>query len=181
MRILVGPSDEETAQVYSNIPQEQMRAYIARLLDEDELTTFKFLVENKVLDVNIKDDSGWTPLMLAILHCNYNKVRTIIECGADVNTKDLFQQYSPLHIACHEGRLAVIKLLIKHGADVNVKDRAWDSLFKHISARHQAQIALYLADSGCKRRFFIPPHIYIKRLYLRITGWYKFNDWEDDK
>jgi len=48
------------------------------------------------------------------------KVKSLLECGADVNAIWLFNG-TPLHMAARQGHIEVAELLIANGADVNVK------------------------------------------------------------
>ena len=55
------------------------------------------------------------------LFFNMNKIKRLIERGANVNAKDDFG-HSPLRLAVNNDNVALAKLLISAGADVNAKD-----------------------------------------------------------
>ena len=75
--------------------------------------------------VNVPNEKGNTPLMLAVCEGYVTKVNHIqcvnelIKAGADVNMKDK-NGNTPLNIAAVYGREACLKLLINAGADVNI-------------------------------------------------------------
>ncbi|XP_002737915.1 fibronectin type 3 and ankyrin repeat domains protein 1-like [Saccoglossus kowalevskii] len=73
--------------------------------------------------VDIRDrNSGWSPLMRACtLGGNTEVAKTLINAGANVNTKDNDGK-TPLMIAALNGHLSLVELLIQKGADVHVKN-----------------------------------------------------------
>ncbi|MBQ9243777.1 MAG: ankyrin repeat domain-containing protein [Proteobacteria bacterium] len=62
-----------------------------------------------------------TSLLDAARQGDVNKVKALIDKGADVNTKDKFSGNTPLHLAVIRGHLEVIKLLISSNANVNAR------------------------------------------------------------
>jgi len=70
-------------------------------------------------DVNVKDDSGLTPLHYA---GGKEIAEILIAEGADVNAKSDGSGVTPLHFAADRGHTEVVELLITAGADVNAKN-----------------------------------------------------------
>jgi ankyrin repeat protein len=71
-------------------------------------------------DINTKDDSGWSPIMIAALECHAETVNELIAVGADPDYLDGFELHgTPLTIACKRvNALETVKVLVEAGADV---------------------------------------------------------------
>jgi len=61
-------------------------------------------------------------LLTAAAAGDYNKVRNLVDKGADINISDNHKQ-SPLHYASYSGYLDITKYLLDKGADVKAKDK----------------------------------------------------------
>jgi len=73
------------------------------------------LIKAKSCDINQLDHSGYTPLMLAIIHKNHGALRILLTCnGVDPNKPD---NHTPLWWACTYGDEEMVKLLIQGGAN----------------------------------------------------------------
>ena len=70
-------------------------------------------------DINITDDSGYTPLMNAVNENYLIVVKTLIDAGADVNIKNHFKKTALFYAATPK----IIDLLLDADADVNVQDK----------------------------------------------------------
>jgi ankyrin repeat protein len=122
MRILVGPTDKETDDVFNGMtPQLALRWSIKHKL----MDYFKKSIDRGA-DINSVDKIGHTPLMLASFFNNIEVVKLIVENGADVNIKDL-NGWTALMFAVNRGKLEIIKYLVEKGADVNIVDRYGDT------------------------------------------------------
>ena len=120
-------------------------------------------------DIEAKDNSGKTPLDRAraadvaklieagadadyALHdlasVGYvDRVRQLVDAGADVNAKDN-NGWTPLRWAASEGHADAARLLVDAGADVNAKDNnGWTPLRWAASEGH-ADVARLLVDAG---------------------------------
>ncbi|KAK8405825.1 hypothetical protein O3P69_001947 [Scylla paramamosain] len=70
--------------------------------------------------VNKRNERGETPLHVAAIKGDSDRISQLISQGADVNATD-YAGWSPLHEACNRGFYEVSKVLIEAGADVNAK------------------------------------------------------------
>ena len=76
----------------------------------------------KGVSVDIINEYGKTPLIIAILNSNTDMVELLIELGADItkpNKKNM--DIIPFILACKRGLNDIVKILISAGADVNQK------------------------------------------------------------
>ncbi|MBQ7069621.1 MAG: ankyrin repeat domain-containing protein, partial [Synergistaceae bacterium] len=83
---------------------------------QEVITAIKYGV-----DVNVKDNDGWTALMRAADNGNAEAVNILIKAGADVNAKNNYYGSTALMIAARQGNAETVNALIKAGADVNAK------------------------------------------------------------
>ncbi|HEX2521529.1 MAG TPA: ankyrin repeat domain-containing protein [Terriglobia bacterium] len=72
--------------------------------------------------VDVRDEHGRTPLLLAVHHNQVEAARLVIEAGADVNAQDRMQD-SPLLFAGAEGRLEILRLILKAKPNFKVYNR----------------------------------------------------------
>eukprot|EP00798_Chlamydomonas_sp_ICE-L_P023048 gene23048-biopygen31657 len=73
---------------------------------------------------NVNSTDSWTlstPLFGAALDGYEECIEALLDCGADVNSKDR-NGSTPLHKAAYKGHVECIKALLVRGADVNIKD-----------------------------------------------------------
>jgi len=79
------------------------------------------LLNQSKIDVNVRDISGITALMCASARGYDEIVKMLINHGADVNNRDIQQQFSALMCAAENGHEKVVRILLEHGADVNAQ------------------------------------------------------------
>jgi len=96
--------------------------------DQDRSDTVRFLLSLGV-DVNAKDEDGWTALLLAAEREDDRSsvVRTLVDRGADVNAKCACPRYesggwTALMLASRRGHDEIVRILVAKHADVNMKN-----------------------------------------------------------
>ena len=72
----------------------------------------------KGIEVDARDKSKNTPLLIATLNGRIETVKFLISKGADINAGNS-QQNTPIHCAAILGRLEVVELLAEHGVSIN--------------------------------------------------------------
>ena len=102
-----------------------------RLPNKDTLLTFayrsdawavvKLLLANSLTDINLTNDFGESPLMLAVIKGREADVDELLNRGAAVNMP---KGWTPLHYAATEGNVKLIDKLLKLGANVNAQTSA---------------------------------------------------------
>lgn len=73
-------------------------------------------------NVQVQDQDGRTPLMIATYNHDVQSAQKLIEAGADVNIQDHMLN-SPFLYAGAEGYLDILKLTIQAGADPSITNR----------------------------------------------------------
>lgn len=91
--------------------------------EKDCSDIIKALIVNKA-DISLRTGTDMrTPLELAIIFGNTNHVRTLVELGADINTKN-YDGFSPLDFAIDIRNYDIAEFLLSLGAKVtNIKDK----------------------------------------------------------
>jgi ankyrin repeat protein len=72
----------------------------------------------KTVSVEMDNAQLFIALLDASRHGDVDRVRTLLDIGADVNAQDILDGYTPLHYAIAAGSNAVIQLLIDRSADI---------------------------------------------------------------
>ena len=77
------------------------------------------LAKNEPLD--IRDETGDTPLMCAIRNKNIKSLSILLKNGASPNFPDI-RGWFPLHFATQKENIEMIELLVKNDANINQQD-----------------------------------------------------------
>jgi ankyrin repeat protein len=77
--------------------------------------TQEYMLSNPGVDINQKNQKGYSPLMLAVYHGNFEVSELLLKNGADPDSPDLSGN-TILMGAAFKGDVELIKLLIHHGA-----------------------------------------------------------------
>lgn len=88
------------------------------------------------VDVDARDERGWTPLMMSSFNGKEEIALLLIRSGANVQAKDK-QGYGPLHWAAYNGFSSVVKLLIEKKAVVDARsNHGWTPLLQAATRGH---------------------------------------------
>lgn len=100
------------------------------------------LAENHAVDVDARDESGWTALMFASRAGHASVAALLLEAGADVDLQNDAGQ-TALHLAAIEGRDEVTRILLNAGADMSARDKEGRTpLYRAIERRRADVIEL---------------------------------------
>lgn len=80
----------------------------------------KELVAASPQDVNVVDESQWTPAMWCTRNGACDALEALCHAGADVNAADRFRNQA-LHLAARDGRADAVAVLLRAGAHANSK------------------------------------------------------------
>ncbi|MDO8988667.1 MAG: ankyrin repeat domain-containing protein [Sideroxyarcus sp.] len=99
------------------------------------------------VDLEVRDDRNWTPLMAAAFNGNEELAKLLVKCGSRVSTQDK-NGYTPLHWAAYNGHVDVMKFLMEKGAEPNFQSQfGWTALMQAATRGHVLACA-YLIFRG---------------------------------
>lgn len=106
-----------------------------------------------------RNSGGVSPLHVAVMSGNTEKVKRLLAAGADVAAKDMYGE-TPLHKAADAGAVAVAEILIQKGASVTARDADGRTPL-HLAARTSPKVSRLLiakgADINAKDGFGMTP------------------------
>jgi TonB family protein len=120
LTLIVGEALATSSQAPQVILDESTVTPLMRAVKSENLGSIKKLLSQNV-NINEKDDFGWTALFYAVARGDKNIVKALLDKGADLNAAD-DEQYTPLMRATAYNHLSIVKLLIERKAEVNRKD-----------------------------------------------------------
>lgn len=89
------------------------------------------------------EKTSMTPLMLASAIGNVERVRELIEEGANVNEIGP-RSSTPLMFAAGAGHIEIVKILVENGADVEAKEEGGWTALCHAKEDQETEIIEYL-------------------------------------
>ena len=114
---------------------------------DGQIEMLEMLMEEEGADVNIPNNNGNTPLMIATRNGNTEIARMLIDRGADVNIPDN-NGNTPLTWASDRGNIQIVRMLIDRGANVNAKNKWNITPLTWASDRGNIQIVRMLIGRG---------------------------------
>ena len=116
-------------------------------LKNNDLSKVKTLVEANNQLLGSKDESGNTPLHLAVNQKQYETVSYLLNEGADVNCGNT-NKLTPLHFSSYLGSPEITGLLIEKGADVSLADFQLQTPLHYAAANGFKEVAEILLKNG---------------------------------
>lgn len=105
----------------NSVSGEHMQNEFYQAAKQNNIVLLKQLIQQSV-DLEERDPSGATALMLATRANHIQAAKLLIENGADVNAKDRIDD-SPYLYAGARGHLDILKMTLLHGADITSVNR----------------------------------------------------------
>ncbi len=100
------------------------------------------------VDLEVRDERNWTPLMISSFNGNEAFALLLIKCGAKISANDM-NGYTPLHWAAFNGYANVVKMLLEKGADPNTQSQfGWTALMQAATRGHLFACAYLIAQGA---------------------------------
>ena len=97
--------------------------YNAKKGDKESLLNTLEKLINKGININYRDENGFSVLHYAVDEGNFKICEILIKTNLiDVNLKSLNEGKTPLHISCQNGYFDISKLLLLNNAEINISD-----------------------------------------------------------
>ena len=131
--------------------EEDKQSLLHIAIERNHVKVIKFLLKNGI-DVNAKDDFGWSALHLAVYFKNLNIVKLLVTNKADVNSKITTKSglnNTPLHIAAKKGCCEILEYLIEMGADFNQFNKFFYAPIHTACVMGNVKMVDFLLKKGC--------------------------------
>jgi uncharacterized protein len=125
----------------------ELQVVVFRSAQTGDLATMTGLLDHG-FDIDIRDETGQTPLITAALAGQDDIARLLIDNNADVMART-GNGMTALHAAAYVGDLAIAEMLIAHGAEVNDQANVAGITPLHAAAEEDhADVAAELLKAG---------------------------------
>lgn len=108
----------------------------------------KYLIEEKGMDVNVRDENGMSPLIYASFFGHDDAVKTLLDCGADVNARGNSGVTVLMAALQNANNEQIARLLIDSGADINACDGQGLTPLMTAVYTDSFEMTLYLLEKG---------------------------------
>lgn len=149
-----------------NIGDFESSAY-KKAIEEKNFDSIHFFVNNGA-NVDVRNQDGQTPLMLAILENKLDSVRFLLDHGADPNLH-ANDDTTPLMYAVVLNNFSAVKLLVNYNALIDVKTYDNMTAISLAQARKYWNIVGYLITERTNQRHLIVQSI-LDNIDLRSTN-----------
>ncbi|KAH0498228.1 hypothetical protein TgHK011_005494 [Trichoderma gracile] len=129
------------------------RTVIHHVAGQGHAEIAKILVEEGKIDIEIKDEDGFTTLYFGCIWGHHDVVRLLLDMGADphmgIKMDDPPEKWSPLVAAIDDGYEKCVRLLLDKGADPNLPGpSALGTALRYAAVKGHLSICKMLIDSG---------------------------------
>ena len=124
------------------------------LLDDaangDTATVLRWIAEGA--DINVANEKGWTPLVMAAFNQHIETVKVLVDAGADLNHQSAngttVFMYAKTKVMA-TGEYSLLDYLLQKGAEINTRDfkKEW-TVLQYVQDTGHAEMERYLIDKG---------------------------------
>jgi len=126
---------------------------IHELACSGRISTIEQFVKKKNVDLNARDDGGWTLLHWAAVCRRVNVAALFIASGADIDARDNSGN-TPLHVAAMNsdktGSIRIIQFLISKDADIHAENNEGVNALHLAAGRGNVKVVKLLIEKGLK-------------------------------
>jgi ankyrin repeat protein len=135
---------------------------------KNNIEAIKYLLDNKLIDNNIQDIEGWTPLILAIFYNNIEIVKLLLRYkDINVNHQNDWKN-TALIIASYNNNIEIVKLLLNHpGINIFLKDNADKTALDYVKQYNYKEIEILLNNIS-------KPPFNIKNVIFNKKDWQNY-------
>ena len=109
----------------------------------------QILTMEKKININYKDENGFTALHFACDEGNLKIVEIILGVDCDTNIKNIHKQ-TPLHISAKRGYFDISKKLIESGAKLNIEDSEKNTPIHYVCKNNYIELLKYFLTKNPK-------------------------------
>lgn len=143
--------------VWNNIPElkrletEKLgypftRQGFLKSIEDEHMEAIRIFLSSGI-DLEVKDERNWTPLMIAAANGKSTLTKLLIHSGARLTARDV-NGFTPLHWAAFKGMANIVELLLSKEVDVNSQSKfKWTPLMQACTKGH-VEICAMLMDAG---------------------------------
>lgn len=105
----------------------------------------QLLLNHKDCELDVEDDSGATPLLLATLKGSYPVCLQLLDRGANVNHRNK-NGHSSTKYAGSKNHQRILQLLLERGGDVNARDNIGETPLHRVASMENAECLRLILD-----------------------------------
>ncbi|SPR10066.1 ankyrin repeat domain-containing protein [Orientia tsutsugamushi] len=124
-----------------------MHTLLHEAAQQGNLEAVKRLLDEEKISVDCQNNSGNTPLYLAVRNCHKDVVEVLLAHGANVNLQDRHYN-TALHYAIRTRDLTIATLLLNNGANPNIQDNCLNTPLHYAALKCSPDIVKLLLNSG---------------------------------
>lgn len=122
--------------------------------EHGNLEMVKDIVKKKLFDINIRNENGWTGLIIACFNSHIDVASFLIFNGANVNAVNdngtsVFM-YAKTPVLQDFKGIYILNLLIRNGAEINHLDRFSKTVLDYVRQHKNEELLEWLVSKGAK-------------------------------